>query len=358
MISKVYVVFTLVLVYFLLPKFDLFFVPGSVTGIRVQDIICLFLFFVLFKLKVNINILLTLIVLLLHLIYSIIVWDSFTSIYGFFRLIEYYFVAKGIVFIIEKGYWESYFNYIFIYLIIFSIFQYFLLLPNIDPGRAIIYSSQFSGSFGTPAELTYFVIAILYLNYQVNKLSTLNFMIASLVLFNGVKAGIIGFIILIQQQIIRSNIIIIILLGLLSILFSIILFNYILIGIEFLKAALFFNDSQTYHLNEESLSLRINKWSYSLSLLYQEPVALFFGFGVYSYTSALDGGILKFLFEFGLFGFLFITHIIFKTSKSFLLIVLAISLFFDSYTSSVVMPVLISTYLIFKNQSKLIQNEK
>ena len=39
--------------------------------------------------------------------------------------------------------------------------------------------------------------------------------------------------------------------------------------------------------------------------LYEQPLALILGFGVYSYTGALDGGILKFLFEFGLFAFVY-----------------------------------------------------
>ena len=79
--------------------------------------------------------------------------------------------------------------------------QYQSIFPNIDPGRGIIYSTQFSGPFGTPAELTYFLIVILYLSYLVDRVNIAKLAASTLVLFNGVKAGILGFVVLFAQRI-------------------------------------------------------------------------------------------------------------------------------------------------------------
>jgi len=349
MINKIQPVLILLLLYFLLPKFDLFLVPGSVTGIRIQDIICLSLFLILFEYKINSKILLILILFSTHLLYSLIIWNSFTSIYGFFRLIEYFFVAKGIIFIVEKGYWKFYFNSIIVYLLIFSVLQYLYLLPNIDPGRGVHYSSQFSGPFGTPAELTYFMIAFLFLNYQINQLNIFKFISCSFVLFNGVKAGIAGFVILSFQYLRRPNIFMIILLFLISIPLASLSYEYFLSLKEFILA-IFQHNNMENSISEQSLGLRINKWIYVASQLYQHPLALFLGFGVYSYTGALDGGVLKFLFEFGLIGLLYMIYILQRLSKMFFLIVLSTNILFDAYASSVVMPVLIATYLIISEK--------
>ena len=131
MLSKpITVLILFAFLYFSIPKFDLFFVPGSVTGIRIQDLICLFLFVILFNYKINSKTFLLLLFLMIHLLYSLMVWSSYTSIYGFLRLIEYFFVAKGFQLIIEKGYWKHFYNLIFIYIFFISLGQYLTLLPN------------------------------------------------------------------------------------------------------------------------------------------------------------------------------------------------------------------------------------
>lgn len=348
MLSKPITVLILLLLYFSIPKFDLFFVPGSVTGIRIQDLICLFLFVILFNYKINSKTFLLLLFLMIHLLYSLMVWSSYTSIYGFLRLIEYFFVAKGFQLIIEKGYWKHFYNLIFIYIFFISLGQYLTLLPNFDPGRGIIYSKQFSGPFGTPAELTYFMIPLLYLNYHVGRNSVTKLFAASFVLFNGVKAGILGFIILAAQQIKLSKLIII--LPVLAFAIYFLIYEYLYIGLEFLRTT-FSDTSAQSSISDPSLNSRINKWSTSMTELYQQPLALIFGFGVYSYTGALDGGILKFLFEFGLLAFVYILYAIFRKSFSFFMVVLATSFLFDAYQSSVVMPILICTYLVINQRS-------
>jgi hypothetical protein len=265
------------------------------------------------------------------------------------RLIEYFFVAKGLQLIIEKGYWKHFHNLIFIYIFLFSLGQYLTLLPNFDPGRGIIYSKQFSGPFGTPAELTYFMIPFLYLNYHVGRDSVTKLLTASLVLLNGVKAGILGFIIIAAQQIKLNKIVIVV--PVLAFAFSFLIYEYLYIGLEFLRAT-FIDGTMQNQISNQSLNLRIIKWSNSVTALYQEPLALMFGYGVYSYTGALDGGILKFLLEFGLLPSAYIIYKLYKKSLSFLMIVLASSVLFDAHQSSVVMPILICTYLVINQRSE------
>ena len=360
---KPVIVFILLFMYFMIPKIDLISMPGTVTGIRLQDLITFFVFIVLFDCKINKERVFLLFLFTLHLLYSILFWQSFTSIYGYFRMIEYFFVAKGIIFIIESGYWRNFFNYTFVLILITALGQYVALIPNIDPGRGIIYSNQFSGPFGTPTELTYFMITAMYLSYQVDRVGIVKFTCSSLVLLNGVKAGILGFLVLALQHI-KNNIVVIVLLIIFTTASIFLIYDYVLIGIEFIKeifARIAISGGATSQgmnitdISEESLRYRVDKWSTTLVQLIENPLALIFGFGVYSYTSALDGGILKFLFEFGFLPFLMIMFILFRISRSFFFIVIAVSTFFDSYTSSVTMPVLIATFQII---NKKLHNKK
>ena len=200
MITKAQIIILLTLAYFWIPKIDLFNFAFTPTGIRIQDFISFFILLALFERRIHISTLLTLTLLFIHLVYSILVWDSYISIIGLLRLIQYYIIARAIVFIINKGLWSSFFNSMLVYCFLISFLQYLYVLPNFDPGRSLLYSPQFSGPFGTPAELTYFLISILYLNSVVSKTSIMALATSSLVLLNGVKAGLLGFVILWIKQ--------------------------------------------------------------------------------------------------------------------------------------------------------------
>ena len=370
MISKPIIAFILLYLYFMIPKVDLFLIPGTVTGIRIQDFISLALFLILFDFRIHKYTLFVLIFMFIHLVYSILAWGSITSILGFLRLIEYYFVAKGIVYVIEKGHWKNFLNYVLFSIAIFAFGQYQSIFPNIDPGRGIIYSTQFSGPFGTPAELTYFLIVILYLSYLVDRVNIAKLAASTLVLFNGVKAGILGFVVLFAQRIRSISLSTIILFIIVFFGIMLILDDYVFLVLQFLQGisngALLLSQNQDIYINitelsgvtERSLVLRVEKWSIALAALYQNPLALMFGFGVYSYTFAMDGGIMKFLFEFGIISFAFLLYVLSKLSLSFIFIVMATSILFDSYTSSVIMPILISTFLILRKNKNYINNEK
>ena len=53
MISKPIIAFILLYLYFMIPKVDLFLIPGTVTGIRIQDFISLALFLILFDFRIH-----------------------------------------------------------------------------------------------------------------------------------------------------------------------------------------------------------------------------------------------------------------------------------------------------------------
>ena len=134
MISKPIIAFILLYLYFMIPKVDLFLIPGTVTGIRIQDFISLALFLILFDFRIHKYTLFVLIFMFIHLVYSILAWGSITSILGYLRLIEYYLLQKVLFMLLKKDIGRifklcSLFN---CYLCIWSVSINF---PNIDPGK-------------------------------------------------------------------------------------------------------------------------------------------------------------------------------------------------------------------------------
>ena len=105
---------------------------------------------------------------------------------------------------------------------------------------------------------------------------------------------------------------------------------------------------------DSSLVDRVGKWSTGISIMLYNTQGLLFGFGIYSLVGAHDGGILRFLYEFGALIFIYTIIIIYKRSVMFLLVILAISLLADSYISSVVMPIILATFVILSNKLKYI----
>ena len=91
-------------------------------------------------------------------------------------------------------------------------------------------------------------------------------------------------------------------------------------------------ESNTFILQNREVDLSL--YHFFINILQ----AFFFGFGIYSQGGALDGGVLRFLYEFGFLWFLYLIYSINRISTIFLLILLSVNLLFDAYMSSVVMP--------------------
>jgi hypothetical protein len=118
------------------------------------------------------------------------------------------------------------------------------------------------------------------------------------------------------------------------------------VGFEDLK------DGGSIEVESTTLSYRIGKWGNTLSVMYQYPLGAIFGFGIYSQGGALDGGILRFVYEFGLVWFFLVIYTLRNLSLSFVLFVLSVNFLFDAYMSSVVMPLLIATFLFLTGKNR------
>ena len=259
-----------------MPKYDLFFIPGSLTGLRIQDLISLVLFLSLFDGKITRNNLLIVLLLANHCFYSIATWNNNLSFLGLFRLFEYYAVGLGVLHLVNIR------SLIFSLLLFFYILGFYqlyniLVIPNFDPGRGLLYNRSFSGSFGTPAELSYFLISVLFLFNKINEKIGISSYFSLFVLLNGVNA-LLGFLYLYWDHIRRINY----LLGLMIVV-SLLIVIYIsrdifLIGLDFLllwwrtllqKCNLAeLKMGSGIDVGSETLSMRIGKWTISLSLLY------------------------------------------------------------------------------------------
>ena len=198
-------IFSLVFLYYSIPKIDLFFIPGSLTGFRIQDIISLSMFLLLFNGNITKNNLILFLILILHSFYSIFFWENLLSFLGVIRFIEYYAVALGIYYLIQKGSFNYFFSFMLIYLGVFSFLQYLKIIPNFDPGRGTIITQEFAGSFGTPAELSYFLITSLFIFNILNKKIDIRSFMSLLVLLNGVTAPVLGFFVIFWDYIKKIN---------------------------------------------------------------------------------------------------------------------------------------------------------
>jgi hypothetical protein len=359
MLRRDNLILVLILVYYCLPKIDLFFIPGSLTGIRVQDFIALVVFFALFRMRIRIKPTYIFFLLSAHTLYSATIWGNFQGVLGVFRFVEYYAIGLGLYYLATKDLFAQFVKLVLTFLACFGLLQFFLIVPNFDPGRGLQYSREFSGSFGTPAELSYFVLAVLYFLNLIYKRMDVFSWVSLLVLANGVKAVVVGFLVIHWVNIKSLNLVIGMIFGIFMVLLVYFARESAFAAWEFLGIVLenittanaTFSDLKSgggIRVDEASLSHRIGKWTNSLSVMYQYPMGSLFGFGIYSQGGALDGGILRFIYEFGLFIFTVLMIHLSRLSITFVLILFSVNFLFDGYMSSVVMPILLATYLYLR----------
>ena len=339
-------------------------IPGSLTGFRFQDVVSAGIFFLLLNSSVKPTSVTLLILLSCHALYSIIFWNNFQSVLGIIRFVEYYAIALGLVFIARNGMFLKFSKIAFCYLAALSILQFLLLVPNFDPGRGNQMSHEFSGSFGTPAELSYFIVACLFLLSIVERQRSLYSFVSIAVLFNGVKAVALSFVVLYWDVLRKTNALAALFVFTIMCGFIYIARENIFLGVQMLEivaadittANADFGDlksgSSMMKDSAGSLSHRIGKWTNSLSLMYQHPLGLLFGFGIYSQGGAVDGGILRFVYEFGLLVFIAVMVKLNNLSFRLMVFALCINLLFDAFMSSVVMPLLIAAFICLQKKEQ------
>ena len=163
-----YLILILLILYYSIPKINI--ISINQFGIRPLDIISLIIFFLIifqsniFKKK---HLGYFLFFYLYAIIISILHSNEMGLLYSL-RLFQYILLGYAIASIICSKH-KNFFIYIVVLIQVFiSALQYIQLIPNFDPGRSIYYAKIFSGSYGTPAELSFFLICLygLYFNQR------------------------------------------------------------------------------------------------------------------------------------------------------------------------------------------------
>lgn len=349
----------LVLLYFCIPKWDIINIPVLPTGVRIQDLISVLLF-------LNSNVLTTLsrvikkrqifyttiLIFFFNFIGSLIFETHLYFLVGWIRMAQY--LILGIAIYLALRHSSAVLYYLMVIQISVAALQYLKILPVFDPGRGILKTSEYAGTFGTAAELAYFSVFMTAIFVQNSKVSLANLSLF-LPLFNGVRAYfiMIPVFVFIRTGSLNTRLLITIPALVASVgiylYFSDLLNQFIFLTIELIQNIEPNLDSLQSSLGVASgdlaLSHRIGKWAASLAIISQTS-ALFWGTGLYSAGGALDGGLLRLILELGVPASLLIFCMLLKLEFSILLLFLVVNLFFDGYLSSVVMPMIFAYILL------------
>lgn len=363
----------LLCLYFCIPKIDLFNFSTFPTGIRIQDLISLIIFSLNFrfikKFFLNINNF-YLIILASIIIYNFFIGNSLNSFVVFSRIFEYFVIGLSFYRLKER----KYLIYVVLSInIILALLQKIHLIPVIDPIRGTYFSETMNGSFGTPAEFSYFLILILFIltRYMKSNHSKFLFPIA---LENSISAAVFSALTLFDYKKFLS-------LSLVPIYFYIVVFisSSLLNVITFTQNTYYLiasknsqqmdytsNKSNLDHkllsnnwpkkiLSQEknesiSLKYRSEKWKLAIkNFLNSKFMGWIFGIGI-NKAGPLDGGVIKYLSEYGLVGLLFFIYLSKRMSLNAISLIFMVNIAFDAFVSSVVSPliILICLYEIYK----------
>lgn len=349
-----YLILFLLVLYYSIPKINI--ISINQFGIRPLDIISLIIFFVII-IQSNIfkkqHFSYFIIIFLYIAIISILHNNEFGILYSL-RLFQYILLGYALANIIN-----SELKFFFLYTIVviqisISVLQYIQFIPNFDPGRSIYYGKIFSGSFGTPAELSYFVICLYGLYFTQKYIR--NIFLCTLLYFNTViLAPALLFLLNFTKIIKKFNRNIIIFIPYVVI----ILFIIYAIGTDaFLEALINLKETDKLdkgvNLNSEEFSelvpksayYRIKKFFSVYYYLASHNLILFFGCGYGCGDGAIDSGLVRFLLEFGILGFISLFIISKKISIIPLAVMIAVNFSFDGFWSSVTAPILFSYFFL------------
>jgi hypothetical protein len=343
----------LLVLYFSIPKIDI--VSLGQFGIRPLDFISLIIFFVLiqrecrhrFKVK-------TLLIVMMFFIVNSFISSFFNGPIGLVyvtRLFQYAIVGYAIA-IVMLSHYKNRFLYIVITIqLLISALQMMQLLPNIDPGRSWYYASTFSGSFGTPAELSYFFVSLIGL-YVYIKFPT-RVIFAYILAFNSVLFAPLAFVALgfnriisiFSQRVLFISSYLLLLLVMTHLLgfdlFIELIFRSVNEDIELAKGGVI-PENFSITAGTESLIMRVNKILAMYDYMRSNYVIMFFGCGYGCGNGAIDSGLARLLLEFGILGFLLIVFLVKKIPIIPLATIISVNFLFDGLWSSVVAPIILS----------------
>jgi len=354
--------------YFCIPKIDFINFSNFPTGIRIQDFIALFLLSLNFKfiLRFLINVKKTpLIIIASLIIYNSLIGNLVNSVVVLSRIFEYFVIGFSFYKIKEKQY--LFFSVLSLNLLL-AIMQKSHLIKVIDPIRGIYISETMNGSFGTPAEFSYFLIFILFIltRYIKSKYSKFLFPIS---LENSISAAYLSAIFLFDyKKVFRLSLLPIYFYGALFLSSS---FQHMMTFTHntFSSITSTISPNKNYNLSRDNIILkkyrealprqitsgteadpislrhREFKWRSAVKeLLNSKPIAWIFGLGINN-LGPLDGGLIKYLCEYGLIGLLFFVYLSKKISSNAFGLIFAVNIAFDAFVSSVISPLIILIYL-------------
>lgn len=373
MLNKKRLSLVLLILYFVIPKFDILSVGFSYTGLRIQDFISLSLFMIhsnSFIKKVDRFTSVFYILFILGLLISLKNDVFLLGVVGWLRNLEYLVVAYSLYFLTSSKHIYYFFNIVILLNLILIIMQFIGIAPIFHPFLGLIFSNEYAGFYGNAAEYSYFIIAIVGFYFLLNEKklgfhsSLPLFLVASTGLFNGVRASLLSFLSIFA---IRFNIIYFALIFLLSsslVILSTGLIDYLLdlvnFSVNFLLQIFESNlDKNFNHTDlvsppmefsdggesDRSLQHRFSKWLVAIIILLNNFDILLFGYGAYTAGGAMDGGVLRFIFEYGLVLSVFASLFMIRLSFGLFCLILSTNIFFDGYISSIVMPIHLATIL-------------
>ena len=347
--------------YFSIPKINI--VAINQFGIRPLDFFSLIMGIVLmsqFKFKHR-TLLFWMSIILLECIIGLIYSGPIGIIY-IVRFMQYMLVGFSLYIVLKSKYRSYFIVWLLLIQFIYCLLQYLAIIPNFDPGRShYIRYGSFSGSFGTPAELSYFIVLIfgLYLYVSIKFKVVLAYILSvNSVLF----APILLFIPNLRKVINIFNQRIILLLSYLSLFLLLGLvfdFNTITDLIlnpvdnrEILTKGGNLGAIDTSNIEHVSLVMRLSKFLSVYYYMFSNNNILLFGCGYGCGNGAIDSGIIRFLLEFGLIGFFVLFVFITKIPAMPLVVILGVNFLFDGLWSSATAPLILS-FIFIHNYNKV-----
>lgn len=348
--------------YFCLPKIG--FVSVDKFEIRLLDILSVFIALIVSsKIKLKGDHILYLCIFFAIQVCIGLFYSGIVSLLYLFRFFQYMFLGYGFFLLMTSKYKKYFFCIFFAIQLPLCLFQFFGYLPNYDPGRGLIYSSEFSGTFGTPAEFSYFLIAIVAIFMNLGVIKHISFSIFPI--FSSVAFAAILMIISSFKKLILIVPKFLIIFVPYLIIFGMVLFFIDIDEIRFLLSDPGFDSSkltkgESFNVDDFSgpitLIMRSVKFIDTMVFILNNYFVLFFGCGYGCGYGAMDSGIIRLILEFGIL-FTLITFFLSKKISTYLLFVLiTINFLFDGFWSSHVAPVLFAG--IFFNLSLSVHSKK
>jgi hypothetical protein len=280
------------------------------------------------------------------------------------RLFQYSVVGFMLAIIMTSNYKKRFICLMIISQLIFIVPQAFNLIPNFDPSRGWLHQEfLFSGSYGTPAELSYLVVSFIglyYTNLGFFSRSTIGLLISfNSVLFAPLAIIALGFkkiICFFNQRILLLSSYLLILL-IMTYLLGLDLFIELIQrpvdeGITLKKGGVIPSEIPIRG-TFQSLLMRVNKFLAVGEYMRSNPLVLLFGCGYGCGKGAIDSGLVRLLLEFGVVGFIFLFIYIKKIPVIPLAAIIAVNFFFDGLWSSAVAPIILSYLFLNFPLSKL-----